>query len=120
MEFCFDATVADSVHLELKAESRAVDRHLEREVEIVKLDAARRRQPREQTARNCIEVRRQRTNVSEVARVCCWCLVGLFVFRGFRPSSACVLPRSQARLYIAEDGGGRDLKSLPRTQSSRL
>lgn len=57
------------VHLELEPQARAVHNHLQREVEVVELDAAGRRQAGEQAPRNSIEVRRQRADVDQVARV---------------------------------------------------
>lgn len=55
--------VPDPVDLELEPEARAVDDHLEREVEVVELDAARRREPREEAARHGAQVRRQRAHM---------------------------------------------------------
>lgn len=64
-----DASVAHAVDLELEAEPGTVDDHLEGEVEVVELDAARRREAREERARHGAEVRRQRAHVHEVAAV---------------------------------------------------
>lgn len=69
VELGVDAAVADAVDLELEAEAGAVDDHLEREVEVVELDAARRGQAREEVARHGAQVRRQRAHVHQVARV---------------------------------------------------
>ena len=50
------ASVPDTVYLELETEARAVDDHLEREVEVVELDAACRREARKQGAGDGVEI----------------------------------------------------------------
>lgn len=63
MEFRLDPAVSHALHLELKAQARAVDNHLERKVEVVKLDSPRRREPGEQAPRDRVQVRRQRARM---------------------------------------------------------
>lgn len=69
--------IPDPVHLELEPQPRAINRHLEREVEVVKLNAPRGSQPREQAPRHGVEVRRERAHVREVACVGRGRVVGL-------------------------------------------
>ena len=57
------------INLQHEAQSRTPHHHLECEIEVVKLDPPRRRQPREQTLRHRPQVRRQRAHVNKVARV---------------------------------------------------
>jgi hypothetical protein len=77
MKLGLHAPVPHPINLELEAEPGAIDNHLERKVEVVKLDSARRRESREQAARHRAEVRRQRAHMDELTPVRRRWLVGL-------------------------------------------
>lgn len=61
--------IPDPINLELKTQPRTINRHLERKVQVIKLDAPRRRQPREQAPRHGVQVRGEGAHVREVTRV---------------------------------------------------
>lgn len=63
------ASVPEAIDLELEAEPGAVDDHLEGEVEVVELDAARGRKPGEQRPRDRAKVCRQRAHMHKLAVV---------------------------------------------------
>lgn len=65
------------INLKLEPQPRTINRHLKRKVEVIKLDTARRRQPREEAARHGVEVRGEGAHVGEVARVGGGRVVGL-------------------------------------------
>jgi hypothetical protein len=56
MELGLHAAVPHAVDLELEHEPRALNAHVEREVEVIEFDAFCRRQPREQALGHRVEV----------------------------------------------------------------
>lgn len=76
-----DPSVADPIDLQLEAQASAIHNHFEGEIQIIKLDAACGRKPREQTPRYGVQIRRELAHVHEVARVRCrW----LICFAGYQ------------------------------------
>jgi hypothetical protein len=65
----FHPSIPYAVHLELEAQSSTVDNHLEREIQIIKLDSSRRGQASKETSRNGVEIGRERAHVDQVAGV---------------------------------------------------
>lgn len=77
VEVGLDPSVPDPIDLELEAQARAIDDHLESKVQIVELDAPRCGQTGEQAPGHGVEVGRQRAHVHQIACVRRGGLVGL-------------------------------------------
>ena len=65
MKFCTDTPILDPIHPKLKHQARTLNPHIERKIQIIKLDALRRRQPREERLGHGVEVRSERAHVDE-------------------------------------------------------
>lgn len=77
MKFRIHPPIPNPINLQLKPQPRTIDNHLEREIQVIKLDAPRGRQPRKKAPRHGAQVGRERADVDEVARVGLGRLVGL-------------------------------------------
>lgn len=77
VELGVHSPVPDPIHLELKPQPGTIQDHLEREVQVVELDAPRRGQAGEEAARDGAQVRGQGADVDQVARVGLGRVVGL-------------------------------------------
>lgn len=81
MKLRFNPSVSHPVNLQLKAQSRTLDPHLQREVQIIKLNASRSRQSRKQTPGDSVKICRKSTHVFQVSGVCCGRLVGVACYQ---------------------------------------
>ena len=66
MKLRLHPSIPNPINLELKSQSRTINRHLQREVQIVKLHTPRGRQPRKQTPRHGVQVCCESAHVREV------------------------------------------------------
>lgn len=69
MKLRLHPTIPKPIDLELKSQPRALDNHLEREIQIVKLDPARGSQACEEALGHGAQIGGQRADVDEVAGV---------------------------------------------------
>lgn len=60
-----DTTVLDAIHPQLKHQTSAIDTHIQRKVQIIKLDPSRRREARKQRPRHLAQVGCQRADGEE-------------------------------------------------------
>ena len=63
MKLRLNPSISHSIHLQLKAQSRTLNSHLQCKVQVIKLNAPRGRQPREQTPGDSVEICRESTHV---------------------------------------------------------
>lgn len=66
MELCFNRAIFNPIDLEFKHQSCTLTPHVERKVEIIKLDTLRGRQAREQALRNSVQIGGQCAHIYEV------------------------------------------------------
>jgi len=102
MKLGLDTAIPDAVDLQLEAEAGAADYHLEGKVEVVELDAARRREPREQRPGHRAQIRRQRAHVHKVAAVGRGGLIRVARDQVVRHHEG--LPRSEIACVVERDG----------------
>lgn len=65
MELRLHNPISYTLHSKLKDQSRTLHTHIQRKVQIVKLNALARRQSRKQTPRHSAQIRLQRANLNE-------------------------------------------------------
>lgn len=65
VELCLNTSISDAINFQLKDQPGAFYPHVQREVQIVELDAFGSRQAREQTLRNRVQVRGERAHVNK-------------------------------------------------------
>jgi hypothetical protein len=65
MELRTNPSIPHAIHLQFKHQPRTLTPHIQREIQIIKLDALCRRQPRKQTLGHRIQIRRKCANVDE-------------------------------------------------------
>lgn len=65
MKLSLHNPISHTINLEFKNQSRAFNPHIEREIQVIKLDALRRRQAREQGFGNRVQVRGKCAHVDE-------------------------------------------------------
>jgi uncharacterized membrane protein YccC len=65
VELGLNASISHTIDFQLKNQPGAFYPHIQREIQIVELDAFGSRQAREQTLRDCIQVRGERAHVNE-------------------------------------------------------
>jgi hypothetical protein len=65
MKLRLHTPISNLINLEFKHKPRTRNPHIERKVQIIKLDPLRCRQPREQPLRHRVQIRRQRAHVDE-------------------------------------------------------
>lgn len=66
LEIRLHAPILDPIHPELKHQVRALDLHMQFEIQIIELNPLCRREPREERLRHGIEIRRQCADVDEI------------------------------------------------------
>ena len=81
MKLRLNSSISHSINLQLKAQSRTLNSHLQRKVQIIKLNAPRGRQPRKQTPGDSVKICRESAHVFEISRVCCGCLIGVACYQ---------------------------------------
>ena len=66
MKLRLHPSIPHSIHLQLEAQPRAIHNHLQREVQVIKLDSSRSRQSREEAPWDGIQVRRECAHMHQV------------------------------------------------------
>lgn len=66
MKIGLDTPILDPVDPQLKHQIRALDLHMQLEIQVVELDAFCRRQPREERLGHRMQISRQRADVDEI------------------------------------------------------
>ena len=77
MKFRLHTPIPHTIDAQLKHQSRTLYPHIEREIQIVKLDTLRCRQAREQALRHRVEVRGKCTHIDESLAEGVWCGFGI-------------------------------------------
>jgi len=77
MKFRLHTPIPHTIDAQLKHQSRTLYPHIEREIQIVKLDTLRCRQAREQALRHRVEVRGKCTHIDESLAEGVWCGFGV-------------------------------------------
>jgi hypothetical protein len=72
MKLCTNGSIPYSINLQLKHQSRALDLHIQREIQVIELNPLRRRQSRKQALRHGIQIRSQRAHVDQPLAVRVW------------------------------------------------